>query len=169
MVELEEIQEYQESQKEERNRKKVTKSSYFVKCIREWYEASDSRGLDPGERIRKMMAFDELLPWHVDFSSFLSPGNYIKGMPVVTYKGILMNNAHRYNLNYHLKDGYYNQRAFSTLNVENFFGDLTAMEFSGLGCPKGTDICHLMSHTLQLTHHRLDPTQYVCNKYIQKY
>ena len=39
MVEFEEIQQYQESQKEERNRKKVTKSSYFVKCIREWYEA----------------------------------------------------------------------------------------------------------------------------------
>ena len=162
MVELEEIQ-------EERNRKKVTKSSYFVKCIREWYAACDSRGLDPGEMIRKMMAFDELLTQDVDSSSFPPPGNYIKGIPVVTYEGILMNNAHRYNHYYHLKDGYYNQRAFSTLNVENFFGYLTAMEFSGLGCPKSTDICCLMSHTLQLTHHRLDATQYICNKYTQKY
>ena len=76
-----------------------------MKCIREWYEACDSRGLDIGERIRKMMAFDELLTWDVDFSSFPPPGNYIKGIPIVTYEGILMNNAHGYNLYYHLKDG----------------------------------------------------------------
>ena len=87
-----------------------------------------------------MMVFGELLTWDIDFSSFPPPVNYIKGIPVVTYEGILMNNAHRYNLYYHLKDGYYNQRAFSTLDVENVFGDLTAMEFSGLGCPKSTDI-----------------------------
>ena len=57
------------------------------------------------------------------------------------------------------KGNTYNQRLLSTLAVENFFGDLTSMEFSGLGCPKSTDIRKLMGHVIQLNKHRLNPTR----------
>ena len=136
----------------------MVKSSYSVKCLREWYEACDSRGIDPHDSIEKVFAMDELLTRDVDFSSFPPPGAYIKGIPIVTYEGILVNNCHRLNLYQVLKNGY-NHRAFSTLNVENFFGDMTSMEYSGLGCLKSMDIFCLMSHSLQLTCHRLDPTR----------
>ena len=98
---------------------------------------------------------DELLTQDVDFPSFPPPVAYIKGIPIVTYEGILVNNCHRLNLYQVLKNGY-NHRALSTLNVENFFGDMTSMEYSGLGCPRGMDIFHLMSHSLQL--HVIDLT-----------
>ena len=34
------------------------------------------------------------------------------------------------------------------------------MEFSGIGCPKSTDIPRLMAHVMQLYHHRLDSPFY---------
>ena len=55
----------------------------------------------------------------------------------------------------------YNHRAFSTVAIENFFGDIQAMEFSGLGCLKATVIHKLMAHVMQLTKHQLDPDRYL--------
>ena len=142
----------------------MVKLSYFVKCLREWYEACDSRGIDHHDRIEKLLAMDELLTRDVDFSSFPPPGVYIKGIPIVTCEGILVNNCHKLSLYQALENGY-NYRAFSTLNVENVFGDMTSMEYSGLGCLKSMDIFCLMSHSLQLTCHLLDPTRkFVCEQ-----
>ena len=75
MVEIEEMKEYMESQKDPNERKRVVKTSYFVKCIREWYEACDSQGLNPHTRIECLHAFDKLLRQNVDFSSFPPPGD----------------------------------------------------------------------------------------------
>ena len=36
-----------------------------------------------------------------------------------------------------------------------------AMEFSGLGCLKSTDIFRLMSHGMQMMFHCLDATRYI--------
>ena len=98
MVEIEEMKECMESQKDHKDRKKVVKTSYFVKCIREWYEACDCRGLDPHTRIKRLHAFDKLLRQNVDFSSFPPPGGYVKGIPIVCYEGILVNNCLRIHL-----------------------------------------------------------------------
>ena len=83
MVEIEELKEFMESQKNFADRKAVVKTSYFVKCICEWYEACDLRGLSPHTRIERLHAFDKLLRQNVDFSSFPPPGGYFKGVPIV--------------------------------------------------------------------------------------
>ena len=130
-----------------------------MKCIHEQYEACDSRGLSPHTRIERLHAFDKLLRQNVDFSSFPPPGGYIKGIPIVCYEGILVNNClciHLYNL---CKGRKYNSRSFSMLNVENLFGNMLAMEFSELGCPKSTDIFQPMSHGMQMMFHHLDATR----------
>ena len=159
MVEIEELKEYVESQKEPKDRQKIVKTSYFVKCIWEWYEACDSRGLDLHTRIEMLHVFDKLRRQNVDFSSFPPPGGYVKGIPIVCYEGILVNNCLHIQLYNLCKGRKYNSRSFSTLNVENLFGDMTAMEFSGLGCPKSTDIFCLMSHGMQMMFHHLDATR----------
>ena len=61
MVEFKEMKEYVENQIPPEHRKKAVKTSYFVKCIRKWYEACDSRGLSPHTRIERLHAFDKLL------------------------------------------------------------------------------------------------------------
>ena len=110
MVELEEMKEYLENQKPPEDRKKVVRTSYFVKCIREWYEACNSRGLSPHTRIERLHAFDKLLRQNVDFSSFPPPGGYVKGIPIVCYEGILVNNCiHLYKF---CKGRKYNSRSF---------------------------------------------------------
>ena len=94
-----------------------------------WYNACDARGYTPAERIN-------LLTSDVDFSEYPPPSTHMKGIPIVTYKGILQNISLRIAMYRLAKNRRYNQCSVSTLAVDNFFGDLTAMEFSGLGCPK---------------------------------
>ena len=93
MVEIEKLKEFMESQKDYADRKPVVKTSYFMKCICEWYETCDSRGLSLHTGIERLHALDKLLRQNVDFSSFPPPGRYIKGIPIVCYEGILLNNC----------------------------------------------------------------------------
>ena len=49
-----------------------------------------------------------------------------------------------------------NQRSISTVGIESFFSEITAMEFSSLGCPKAVDIPRLISHVTELNAIRHD-------------
>ena len=80
-------------------------------------------------------------------------------IPIVTYEGIPQNITLRFALYRIAENNSCNHRALSTSPVENFFGELSAMEFIGLGCPKSTDIMHLMGHVIQLIQHHLDPNR----------
>ena len=148
-----------EMQKPESERKPIIRTSKFVKAMRIWYLACDGLSYNPRQRIHMMQDLYDLLTKDVDFTQFSSPSTHIKGIPIVTYEGILQNISLHIAMYKSAKNNLYNQRAISTFPVENFFGDLMAMEFSGLGCPKSTDIMRLMAHVIQLNHHRLDPTR----------
>ena len=130
---------------------KVVKSSRFVRCIRNWYLACDAHGYTPIERITMLQEFFDLLTENVDFSSYPPPTTHVKGIPIVCCKGLLTNMTIRIYMYSLCKYNTYNHRAFSMVAIENFFGDLQAMEFSGLGCPKTTVIHKLMAHVMQLT------------------
>ena len=149
-----------EQQKPEKECKKVAKKfsiCQWNKC--NWYHACDKCGFAPEERLCKMQDFFDILTKNVSFEEYPPPSNYVKGIPLVTYEGILQNITLRFAAYKLSKFGTYNQCSLSTLCMENFFGDLTSMEFSGLGCPKSTDIPRLMSHVIQLNSHRLNPTR----------
>ena len=147
------------TKKPEKERRKVVKSSPFVNGIRNWYHACDKCGFSPEERLCKMQDFFCILTKNVSFEDYPPPSNYVKGIPLVTYEGILQNITLRFAAYKLSKFSTYNQHSLSNLCVKNFFGDLTSMEFSGLGCPKSTDILRLMSHVIQLNSHRLNPTR----------
>ena len=148
MSEFEKEQEMIELKKPEKECKKIVKSSKFINGIWNWYHACDKCGLTPEERLCKMQHFFDILTNNVSFDEYPPPSNYVKGKPLVTYEGILQNITLRFATYKLSKFGTYNQCSLSTLCIENYFGDLTSMEFCGLGCPKSTDILRLMSHVL---------------------
>ena len=155
-----------EMKKPAKHQKCVIRTSQFVKCMRQWYEACDGRGLSPDTRLNMFQNMYDLLTEGVNFAMYPPPSTHIKGIPVVTFEGILQNISTRIALYKYAKNHTYNQCAVSTLSVENFFGQITSMEFSGLECPKSTDVMRPMGHAIQLIHHRLDPNRYVfplCN------
>lgn len=56
------------------------------------------------------------------------------------------------------KSGTYNQRAISSLANETFFGELSDMDVTRLGCPKAINIPRLMSTVAETQHYRCDPS-----------
>ena len=129
---------------------KVVKSSKFMRCIRNWYLACDAHGYTPIERITMLQEFFNLFTENVDFSSYPPPTTHVKRIPIVCYEGLLMNTTIKIYMNSLCKYNTYNHRAFSTVAIENFFGDLQAVKFSELGCLKATVIHKLMAHVMQL-------------------
>ena len=154
IVLLEAEDEKKEMQKPECERRQLVRTSKFVKAMRNWYLACDACGYTPRQRVHMMQDLYDLLMKDVDFTQYPPPSTDIKGIPIpiVMYEGILQNISLRIAMYKYAKNNSYNQRAISTLLVENFFGDLMAVEFSGLGCPKSTDIMRLMAHVIQLNH-----------------
>ena len=76
-------------------RKKVVRSSKFVRGIRNWYLACDAHGYTPIERIKMLQEFYNLLMENVDFSSYPPPTTNVKGIPIICYEGLLMNTTIR--------------------------------------------------------------------------
>ena len=83
------------------------------------------------------------------------PYSYIQGMPVPTYEAIMQGISTRLQI-FALANMPINQRSISTVGIESFFSEITAMEFSSLGCPKAVDIPRLISHITELNAIRHD-------------
>ena len=83
------------------------------------------------------------------------PYSYIQGMPVPTYEAIMQGILTRLQI-FALLNMPINQQSISTVGIESFFSKITAMEFSGLGCPKAVDIPRLISHVTELNAIRHD-------------
>ena len=83
------------------------------------------------------------------------PYSYIQGMLVPTYEAIMQGILTRLQI-FALSNMPMNQRSISTVGIESFFSEITAMEFSGLGCPKAVDIPRLISHVTELNAIRHD-------------
>jgi hypothetical protein len=78
-------------------------------------------------------------------------------MPRIMYEGLLQSIDTHIQLYAICKEGTYNQRAISSLINETFFGEMTDMEQTKLGCPKAVTIPRLMSNITELMHYRHNP------------
>ena len=68
----------------------------------------------------------------------------VKGFPQIMFEGFV-SSIDSHNQLYGLcRSGSYNQRSFSSLENETFFGTLTDMDPTRLGCPKAENIPQLM-------------------------
>ena len=77
------------------------------------------------------------------------PYRYIQGMPVPTYEAIMQGILTRLQI-FALSNMPINQHSILTVGIESFFREITAMEFSNLGCSKVVDIPRLISHVTEL-------------------
>ena len=65
--------------------------AHFVQLVRNWYNACDSRGMPADERVNKLWEFYAYLTKDIDFDRFPGYSQYVKGIPIITYEGILQN------------------------------------------------------------------------------
>ena len=133
----------------------------LVTVVRNWFNACNERGLSVETRI------EHLIDIHNYFMGFYQPRTYpmscthIQGLPSTTFQAILQNVSMRIIL-YHLTPKKtYNHRALSTLSVESFFSDLSAMANSNTGIPLTDNIPRYLAKVTQLNSIKHDPTKYV--------
>ena len=126
-----------------------TQEAKFVRLVRNWFEACDECGIDVYTRVRHLDEFADFLGNLIEWEEMPPPFGYIKGMPIPTYEALMQGITTRLQI-FQLSNMPINQRSISTIGIESFFSKLTAMEFSGLGCPKAVDIPRLISHVTEL-------------------
>ena len=66
-------------------------AALFVCLVYNWHKACDKCGMPADERVNNLWAFYCYLVKDVSFNRFPAPGMYIKGIPIITYCGILQN------------------------------------------------------------------------------
>lgn len=122
----------------------------FVRHVRDWYLACDERGLAPSERVRKLTAMDSYLRAGKTFFELPPPGMYCRGIPIVTFEGLMCNISMRLNMYRSLKEEQksFNNRAWSTLASESYFSTVTS--YSPMGCPRANQVSKIIADTLRL-------------------
>ena len=68
---------------------KAYNEALFTRLVRNWYNACDSRGMSADERVNNLWAFYAYLTKDIDFNKFPGFTQYVKGIPIVTYAGIV--------------------------------------------------------------------------------
>jgi hypothetical protein len=127
----------------------------LVQLIRNWYEASDSPEMPAVDRIRHLLAFRRRLLDQVNFGQFPPLTRYIKGIPVVTYEGILLDIDTKIQL--HGICGPYNIRSVGSLAAETAVGLLQTLNQSSQVSIKAVDVPNMMSSAVQLMTCKLNP------------
>lgn len=112
----------------------------FVRHVRNWYAAADKRGVSCHKRMEVFHEMHALLTSNTDFNAFPPPGNYVHGIPSITYQAILQNIDSRVVIFGISDKGSINQRVISTLPNESAFADLVHMDKDGLGTPKSVNV-----------------------------
>ena len=106
-----------------------TKSATFVKIVREWHEACNSRGLSADQHIWRLHAMHDFLLNDVDLTEFPPTFScYIKSMTIQTFEVILQNILTCIQLYSFTFRGHYNAHVISTLTNESFFLDLCHLD-----------------------------------------
>ena len=93
----------------------------FVELVWEWYEACDERGIDPKERVNGWICMHDFLTKNINFTEYPPPTTHHKGIPLVTFEGILQGISTRILVYGLALGGTFNNQAISTLGIESFF------------------------------------------------
>ena len=133
------------------------KEAEFVQITHQWYKACDERGIHPEERIDRWINMSNFLVKDVNFSDYPCLTTNIKGIPIITYEGILQGISTRILLFSLSTSGTYNNRAISTLGIENFFSSLSKADFTITGCPKSMQIHKIIPVMMQYNTHKHNP------------
>ena len=130
--------------------------AHFVKLVRNWYNACDSRGMPADERVNKLWAFYAYLTKDIDFDRFPGYSQYVKGIPIITYEGILQNISVRLSLYSISHFNTYNARSISSLVCESFFSTVSSKDPGKTGCPKAVDVPKIMADMIVIEEYKQD-------------
>ncbi|KAK3085496.1 hypothetical protein FSP39_004241 [Pinctada imbricata] len=134
-----------------------TNSAELTGMIRRWYEASDSPSIPVEKRIHDLLQFRNFLLDGVHFEEFPPAMRYIKGIPIVTYEGILLDIDSKLQL-YGIS-GPYNIRSVGSLAAETTVGILQSLNSTSQVSIKAIDVPRLMSTAVQVMTYKLNPTR----------
>ena len=129
----------------------------FCRLFREWHEAEDMPGLTAFERCNRSLALRDWLLDGYNFHIFPSPTMYVKGIPRVTFEGLVCSIDAHLLLYAMVKEGTYNWRSVSTLVAENFMGELAENAETNNGVPNGIMLKRDMAKISQLHAMRMKP------------
>ncbi|MCG8625032.1 MAG: hypothetical protein MJE68_23910, partial [Proteobacteria bacterium] len=150
------IQLFSEPVEEKLIQNKAYNEALFTKLVRNWYNACDSRGMAADERVNNLWAFYAYLTKDVEFDKFPGFSQYVKGIPIITYAGILQNISVRLSLYKVSKFGTYNHRSISSLVCESFFSTMASKDPGKTGCPKAVDVPKIMSDMITIEEYKQD-------------
>ena len=125
-----------------------TEAEDLSKIIRNWYEASDEAGIPALERVEHLLSMRDFLLKGVNFSKFPPYGQYIEGIPVVTFDGMMLDIDTKMQL-YGLTDTY-NMRAVGSLATEKTVGILQVMYPNPQVSIKARDVPSLISSVVEV-------------------
>ena len=135
------------------------KEAKLVNHIRNWFDACNKRGLSLEKRIEYLIDINKYFIQFYPVMRYPMSCSHIRGLPSTTFQAILHNSSLRITL-YHLsKQKTYNQRAVSTLSVESFFSDLSALARSNSGIPLTANIPRYLAKVTQMNNIKHDPTK----------
>ncbi|KAK7105400.1 hypothetical protein V1264_016787 [Littorina saxatilis] len=133
------------------------KEASFCRLLRQWFQAEDDPGIPAEERCRRRLKLRAWLLQGVDFGHFPPLTRYIRGIPAVTYEGLLTHCERKIQL-YECCPGHaYNARALGSQEVEQLFCTFRDLDPGGTGTPKPDDIPHMMAVSSEIDNFRLNP------------
>lgn len=127
--------------------------AYFCKLVRDWFEAEDLQNT-ANEHCRRRLDLKNSLLQGVDVGAYAMPGMYVKGFPKVMSEALLKRIDTNIQLYSIVKTGSYKPRSICSFVNETFFGELSELEPTKLGCPKAVNIPRLVSVVTEIQHFR---------------
>ena len=135
---------------------KAYNEALFTKLVRNWYNACHSRSMSTDDRVNNLWAFYSYLTKDIDFDIFPGFTQYVKGIPIITYAGILQNISVRLSLYTISKFCTYNHRSISSLICKSFFSTMASKDPGKTGCPKAVDVPKIMSDMITIEEYKED-------------
>lgn len=132
----------------------------FCSLMRGFYEAVDKPGINPLERISKLLNLKFWLLKDVDFGTFPPFGGYVKDIPYVEYEGLLTGIDRRIQLYATVPNNLYNARSIGSLEVENFFSCFQDLHAAGTGIVKPKEVPSVLSSACDILSAKMDDKRY---------
>lgn len=134
------------------------KASNLTRLIRNWYEASDNPGIPAARRICFLVEMRNFLLKDLDFSKFPPYTRYFKGIPCVTFEGMMIDIDSKIQL--HTMANGYNIRSVGSLAAETTVGVLQAMYPTSQVSIKARDVPELISSVVEVMTCKSNPDRY---------
>ena len=133
------------------------KAAKLTNLIRSWYEASDKSGMKATERIKHLINMRNFLLDGVSFGTFPPASRFQKGIPVITFEGMLMDIDSK--LQMYGMTGSYNIRTVGSLAAETTVGILQSLYPTNQVSIKARDVPSLISTVVEVMTCKINPNR----------